>query len=224
MSAPVAPPFPFINGLNPSCSDINQLILNLNALFPTVATAGNGSFSGNLAVTGTTSLTGNTTEAGTLTVTGLTTLNGGLAGGSSANIALNTNKFTVNASTGNGLFAGTLIASGITTTPLVINTANVVTVTTNAGTVPVTNEVNIFSNSSNATMAITMAIASAVEGQRSIVSIYDFAGTSETIGWTNTENSTVSVPTTSNGSTTLPITIEFMFNSATSKWRCMRVS
>jgi hypothetical protein len=105
----------FTSNLNPSMSDFNTLINQLNALFPDVTTTGNGSFSGNLSVTGTTSLTGNTTEAGTLTVTGLTTLNGGLAGGSSANIAINTNKFTVSASTGNTLVAGTFAVTGAST-------------------------------------------------------------------------------------------------------------
>jgi hypothetical protein len=37
----------------------------------------------------------------------------------------------------------------------------------------------------------------------------------------NTENSTVTAPTTSNGSTTLPLTVGFMFNGSTSKWRAV---
>jgi len=103
----------------------------------------------------------------------------------------------------------------------IIDVNNAVTVTSNAGTVPVTFRLNTFTNSSAATMAITMATASAVDGQMTIVRIYDFSGVAQTIGWTNTENSTVSVPTTSNGSTTLPLTVGFMYNSQTSKWRCI---
>ncbi len=103
----------------------------------------------------------------------------------------------------------------------IIDVNNAVTVSSNAGTVPVTFRLNTFTNSSAATMAITMATASAVDGQMTIVRIYDATGVAETIGWTNTENSTVSVPTTSNGSTTLPLTVGFMYNSATSKWRCI---
>lgn len=99
------------------------------------------------------------------------------------------------------------------------NTA--VTVTSNAGTVPVTVHTNTFTNSSAAGMSITMATASAIDGQLSIVRIYDFSAVAQTITWTNTENSTVSAPTTSNGSTTLPLTVGFMYNSATSKWRCI---
>lgn len=103
----------------------------------------------------------------------------------------------------------------------IIDVNNAVTVTSNAGTVPITFRLNTFTNSSAATMAITMATASAVDGQMTIVRIYDFSAVAQTIGWTNTENSTVSVPTTSNGSTTLPLTVGFQFNGATSKWRCI---
>lgn len=96
-----------------------------------------------------------------------------------------------------------------------------VTVTSNAGTCAVTNRVNNFTNSSAATMAITIATSGATDGQTMIVRVYDFSGVAETIGWTNTENSTVTAPTTSNGSTTLPLTVGFQFNGATSKWRCV---
>ena len=98
-----------------------------------------------------------------------------------------------------------------------------VSVTSNAGTVPVTAARAIFTNSSAATMAITLATSGATSEQPLIVVIYDFSAAAETIGWTNTENSTVSVPTTSNGSTTLPLTVGFLFNSQTTKWRCVAV-
>jgi hypothetical protein len=103
----------------------------------------------------------------------------------------------------------------------IINTVNPVTVTSNAGTVPITYRINNFTNSSAATMTVTLATASAVDGQMSIVRIYDFSAAAQTISWVNTENSTISVPTTSNGSTTLPLTVGFMYNSQTSKWRCI---
>jgi hypothetical protein len=107
-----------------------------------------------------------------------------------------------------------------------IDVNNAVTVTSNAGTVPVTYRLNTFTNSSAATMSITMTTTSAVDGQMSIVRIYDFSAAAQTISWPSgsgfgTENSTVSVPTTSNGSTTLPLTVGFMYNSQTSKWRCI---
>lgn len=119
----------FTANLNPSMSDFNALINQLNAIFTNVSVAGDQAVSGNLAVTGTTALTGNATAAGTLTVTGLTTLNGGLAGGSSANIAINTNKFTVAASTGNTLVAGTLAATGLVTATAGMNSADNLTMT-----------------------------------------------------------------------------------------------
>jgi hypothetical protein len=99
--------------------------------------------------------------------------------------------------------------------------ANTVTVATNAGTVPVTRSINTFKNSSAATMTITMATAGALDGQISWVRIYDFSAAAETITWVNTENGEGTAPTTSNGSTTLPATAMFMFNAATTKWRCI---
>jgi hypothetical protein len=111
--------------------------------------------------------------------------------------------------------------NGGLTLPQVINSASVVTVSANAGTVAITNRINNFSNSSAAAMTITMATASAVDGQMSIVRIYDFSAVAQTISWVNTENSTVTATATSNGSTTLPLTVGFMYNSLTSKWRCI---
>lgn len=111
--------------------------------------------------------------------------------------------------------------TGVQTGQLFIETAQAITVTTNAGTADVTHKIQNFTNSSAATMAITLATASAVDGQTKVVRIYDFSAVAQTIGWTNTENSTVSAPTTSNGSTTLPLTVGFIFNGATSKWRCV---
>jgi len=59
---------------------------------------------------------------------------------------------------------------------------------------------------------------------QSIVRFYDYSASSVTLSFNNTENSTVSVPTSSNGSTTLPLTIGFIYNGATSKWRCVAVA
>lgn len=119
----------FTANLNPSMSDFNTLINQLNAVFTNVSVAGDQAVAGNLAVTGTTALTGNATAAGTLTVTGLSTLNGGMAGGSSANITINTNKFTVAASSGNTLVAGTLTSTGLHTATGGMNSADNLTMT-----------------------------------------------------------------------------------------------
>lgn len=106
-----------------------------------------------------------------------------------------------------------------------VNTVNhAITVSSNAGTASLSFTINTFTNSSAATMAITIPTSGAVDGQMIIVRIYDFSAVAETIGWTNTENSTVTAPTTSNGSTTLPLTVGFMWNAATSKWRCIALA
>ena len=128
---------------------------------------------------------------------------------------------SANGGTGVNNGSSTLTLSANNTAAQFINNAVAVTVTSNAGTVPITSKVNNFTNSSAATMAITMAVTGAVDGQMSMVRIYDFSAATQTIGWTNTENSTVSVPTTSNGSTTLPLTVGFQYNGQTSKWRCI---
>ena len=118
--------------------------------------------------------------------------------------------------------SGTINGPAIETLTLPVN--NAVTVTSNAGTCSAAYSLHTFTNSSAATMAITLATAGAVDGQPMTVRVYDFSAAAETIGWTNTENSSQSVPTTSNGSATLPKTVQFMFNGATSKWRCIMVS
>ena len=113
-------------------------------------------------------------------------------------------------------------ATGTYSAPLNVNPVHTVTVASNAGTCSALYAINNFTNSSAATMAITLSTTGAVDGQEMIVRVYDFSAASQTIGWTNTENSGVSAPTTSNGSTTLPNTVTFQYNSATSKWRCIQ--
>jgi hypothetical protein len=54
-----------------------------------------------------------------------------------------------------------------------------------------------------------------------IVRVLDFSAVAQTVAWTNTENSTATAPVTTNGSTTLPVTVWFQYNNATSKWRCI---
>jgi len=107
------------------------------------------------------------------------------------------------------------------TVPQILNTPATISVSSNAGTVTRANRINNFTNSSAATMTITMSTTSATDGDMVIVVILDASAAAQTITWVNTENSTVSVPTTSNGSTTLPLTVGFKWNSATSKWRCI---
>lgn len=114
--------------------------------------------------------------------------------------------------------AGTLGSGTFTTTRLNF-TNNAITASGNAATVPITSSLSTVTNNSAATLTITMTTTSAVDGQMTIVRIYDFSGVAQTLTLVNTENSTVTAPTTTNGSTTLPLTLGFMFNSATTKWR-----
>ena len=115
----------------------------------------------------------------------------------------------------------TSIFGGIVTVPQIITTPATITVTANAGTVTRANRINKFTNSSAATMTITMSTTAALDGDMVQVRIYDFSAAAQTITWVNTENSSVTVPATSNGSTALPLTVGFQYNSATSKWRCI---
>ena len=113
------------------------------------------------------------------------------------------------------------ITASIGTFTNTINTANAITATANAATIPVTSGNNIVTNNSAATLTITLTTTNAVNMQKVTVQILDFSAVAQTITWVNTENSTVTAPTTSNGSTTLPLTVGFIYNSATSKWRCV---
>ena len=103
----------------------------------------------------------------------------------------------------------------------IIDVSNAVTVSSNAATVPVTYRLTTVTNNAAGAVTITMTTTSAVDGQMTIVRFYDYSAAAQTITWSNTENSTVTAPTTSNGSTTLPLTVGFMYNGATSKWRCI---
>lgn len=103
----------------------------------------------------------------------------------------------------------------------IVNTSNAITATSNAATVPITSRISTVTNSSAATLTITITTASAVDGQLVMVRILDFSAVAQTLTFVNTENSTVTVPTTSNGSTTLPLTVGFQFNALTTKWRCV---
>lgn len=157
------------------------------------------------------------TTTGTLTLTNLKTLavtnTLTLSGTDSTVMTFPTTSATIARTDAAQTFTGTQTFSQVVTTN------NTVTVTANAGTVPITSRINTFTNSSASAMTITMATASAVDGQLSEVRIYDFSAVAEGITWVNTENSSVTAPTTSNGSTTSPLSVLWQFNGATSKWR-----
>ena len=103
----------------------------------------------------------------------------------------------------------------------IIKTVVATTVTSNAGTVAVNVDNAKFVNSSAANMTITLAVSGAFDGMTKIVRVYDFSAVAKTITWVNTEISAVTPAGTSNGSTTLPVTVGFIFNGSTSLWRCV---
>lgn len=151
------------------------------------------------------------TDGKTLTVSNSLTL----AGTDSTTMTFPSTSATIARTDAAQTFTGTQTFSQIVTTN------NAITASGNAATVPITSRLSTVTNNSAATLTITMTTASAVDGQMIIVRILDFSAVAQTITWVNTENSTISAPTTTNGSTTLPLTVGFMYNSATSKWRCI---
>lgn len=89
-----------------------NLSVNTNK-FTIDATTGNTAVAGTLSVTGASTLTGNVSVSGTLGVTGNTTFSGTV--GIADDLAVNTNKFTVDAQTGNTGVGGTFAVSGTST-------------------------------------------------------------------------------------------------------------
>lgn len=111
------------------------------------------------------------------------------------------------------------LAGGVLSSPNVLNANNAIAASGNAATVPITHRLSTVTNNSAATLTVTLTTSGAIDGQMLVVRVLDASGVAQTITWVNTENSTVIAPTTSNGSTTLPLTVGFMFNGSTSKWR-----
>ena len=97
---------------------------------------------------------------------------------------------------------------------------NAITASSNAATINLAYKTNTVTNNSAATLTITLPTAGAIDGEMRVVRVLDFSAVAQTLAWVNTEDSTATAPTTSNGSTTLPKTAGFQYNAATSKWRC----
>jgi hypothetical protein len=109
------------------------------------------------------------------------------------------------------------VPSGVVDQTLVANAVTVAVPTQQRGSVKLV-------NNSAAAATITLATSGATDGQSQLIRFYDFSAAAQTLTFVNTENSTVSVPAQSNGSTTLPVTIGFVFNGDTSLWRCVGVA
>lgn len=177
-----------------------------------------------LGVATATSLNGNTFTTGTYTLTGVAgktlTFNKSLTldGTDSTTMTFPSTSASVARTDAAQTFTGTQTFSQIVTTN------NAIAASSNAATVPITSRISTVTNSSAATLTITITTTSAVDGMLVMVRILDFSGVAQTITWVNTENSTVTAPTTSNGSTTLPLTVGFQYNTNTTKWRCIAVA
>ncbi len=96
---------------------------------------------------------------------------------------------------------------------------NAITTSSNAATIDLAYKTNTVTNNSAATITITIPTAGAIDGETRIIRVLDFSAVAQTLTLVNTENSTVTANTTTNGSTTLPYTFGVQYNSATSKWR-----
>ena len=219
-----------VSGSVATATTTPAITLTLGAITPTTVN-GNTFTTGTYTLTGTAGKTLNFTNTITLSGTDSTTMTFpstsktilandlSNVGTAVANLIFTDNTYDIGASGATrprtGYFGTSLVA------PQVLNTNNAITASGNAATVPVTSKINTVTNNSAATLTITMTTTSAIAGQLVIVRVLDFSGVAQTITWVNTEDSTVTAPTTSNGSTTLPLTVGFQYNSSTSKWRCI---
>ena len=132
-------------------------------------------------------LTGGAVKVGTgLTVAGTATLQGTLVGGSTSDIAINTNKFTVTASTGATLVAGLLTANagiaGGSSADIAINT-NKFTVTASTGNTSIAGTLGV---TGVATFTGGATVTGTLEAQeiREVVSDITLASNVATLDWT----------------------------------------
>ncbi len=108
---------------------------------------------------------------------------------------------------------------GIRCTPALVFPPTVCTCTSNAATVPVSCSHAKITNSSAATLTITLATTGAIDGQEVRVRVFDASAATQTISFTNSETGKAGAPPTPTlGSTTIPTTYKFRYNSGTSKW------
>lgn len=162
-----------------------------------------------------------TTSTGTLTIANSSTL--ATSGGNSLTLTTTgTTNVTFPAVTDTVAVLGTAQTYTATQTEKqVVWTNNAIAASSNAATVPITHRLHTVTNDSAAALTITMTTTNAVDGQLSMVRVLDATAASQALTWVNTENSGISVPSATNGSTTLPLTVGFQYNGGTSKWRCL---
>ena len=118
-------------------------------------------------------LTAGAVKVGTgLTVAGTATLQGTLVGGSTSDITINTNKFTVAAATGNTLVAGTLTVTGALTPTGGITGGSTSNITIN------TNKFTVDASTGNTAVAGTLGVTgnTTVGGTFSVTGLASFPG------------------------------------------------
>lgn len=111
--------------------------------------------------------------------------------------------------------------TGIQTIPQILCVENAQTASANAITFDRTNRINKVTNNSASGLTITLSTTGATAGDMIIVKSVPSSAVAQTITWVNTENSDVTPSANLNASTTSPRTDGFMWNSLTSKWRCV---
>lgn len=197
----------FVSGID--VGPTNQLTIDTSGNLVTSGSLGGSNFSGSSSGTN----TGDQTNIS----------------GNAATVTTNANLTGVVTSVGNATsFAASPTFTGTLTVPQIVNTANAITASTgspNTATVPVTSKNNLVTNFSAGALQITLTTSGAVSMQSCIVQILPTTAASQTLTWVNTENSaTTSVPATTGSSTTIPISVGFIYNNGTSKWTCVASS
>lgn len=193
---------------------------------PGAITSGNGITVTGLSVAIDTSITVDKTTSQTLTNKTLTApvMTAPVLGTPASGVATNLTGLPAAAVLAGSLGTGAYVMDTKLTVPQVINTVNNITATSNAATIPATFAVNQVTNNSAATLTITLPTTGMINGQMFRVLILDASAVAQSITWVNGEASLQALPTSTNGSTTLPLTVGFQYNSATSKCRCIAVA
>lgn len=154
-------------------------------------------------------------SAGVIAVEGVTVA-------TSSNTLTLTNKSIVASQITTGTFGtGAYTMDTSLTVPQVFNAENAQTASANAITFTRANRINKVTNNSAAGLTITLSTTSAAAGDMLIIKSVPSSAVAQTITWVNTENSDVTPSANLNPSTTSPRTDGFMWNSLTSKWRCV---
>ena len=111
--------------------------------------------------------------------------------------------------------------TGATTADEILFNDDTIACSSGAATIPVTKKMHTVTNDVAGAMTLTLTTSGAVKDQIHIIAILDHSAVAQSLTFVNTENSSLTVPASTNGSTTLPLTVAFKFNDLTTKWRYM---